>query len=204
MTFQAPTPRLVLASASVSRRTLLTAAGLRFDVCPADIDEAAVKRTAQNEEWTPQTTAARLASLKAEAIGRTQPDALVIGSDQLLVCDDRWFDKPGTKPGLRVQLEQLVGRRHRLVTAVACFMGDDVVWEHVEQPQLTMRAFSKAFLDEYVEREGDAVAGCVGGYRLEGLGIHLFEDVHGAHSAILGLPLLPLLGFLRRQGILAA
>ncbi len=204
MTLQARTPRLVLASASLSRRAVLTAAGLTFDVCPADIDEAAVKRSAQSEEWTPQTTAARLASLKAEAIGRTQPDALVIGSDQLLVCDDRWFDKPGTKEGLRAQLEQLAGRRHRLVTAVSCFVGGDVVWEHVEQPQLTMRAFSTAFLDEYVEQEGDAVAGCVGGYRLEGRGIHLFEDVRGENSAILGLPLLPLLGFLRRQGILAA
>ncbi|MDR3536646.1 MAG: Maf family protein [Acetobacteraceae bacterium] len=197
-------PRLVLASASASRRALLTAAGLHFGVCPADIDEAAVKRTAQSEGWTPQTAALRLAGLKAETIGRVQPDALIIGSDQILVCDERWFDKPGTKPGLRTQLEQLAGRQHCLVTAVVCSVGDEVVWEHVEQPLLTMRALSQAFLDAYVEQEGDAVAGCVGGYRLEGPGIQLFEAVIGDHSAILGLPLLPLLGFLRRHGVLAA
>lgn len=199
---QAAAPRLVLASASASRRALLTAAGLAFTVCPADLDESSVKDAARAAGWTTEQTALRLAFLKAEAVARLQPDAVVIGSDQILVCEDRWFDKPGTPDGVRAQLQQLAGRPHRLVTAVVCFAAGEAVWQHVVQPRLVMRAFSAAFLDAYVAQEAANVGGSVGGYRLEGPGVHLFEQIEGEHSAILGLPLLPLLGFLRERGVL--
>lgn len=201
---QADVPLLVLASGSASRRALLTAAGLRFEVCPADVDEAAVKHDAQLHGQTPEAAATRLARLKALTVAQDYPDALVIGSDQLLVCDGQWFDKPGDLAGLRSQLQRLEGRDHQLITAVVCCHGRVVLWEHVEQANLTMRAFTPAFLDAYVQAEGGAVLGCVGGYRLEGPGIHLFEAVQGDHSSILGLPVLPLLRFLRRADILAA
>ncbi len=201
---QAQTPRLVLASASSSRRTLLHAAGLQFEVRPADIDETAVKARALADGWTAEAAALRLAQLKAEAVSGERPDALVIGSDQILVCEGQWFDKPGAKARVRAQLEQLAGRRHSLVTAVTVFQEGRPMWDHIAQPQLSMRPLSQTFLDAYVEQEAEAVAGCVGSYRLEGPGIHLFEHVDGEHSAVLGLPLLPLLAFLRRQGVLAA
>lgn len=201
---QVDVPLLVLASGSASRRALLTAAGLRFEVCPADIDETAIKQDAQLHGQTPEAAAMRLARLKALTVAQDYPDALVIGSDQLLVCDDQWFAKPGDLGGLRNQLQRLAGRQHQLVTAVVCCLGRAVVWEYLEQPTLTMRSFTPAFLDAYVEAEGEAVLGCVGGYRLEGRGIHLFEEVEGDHSTILGLPVLPLLRFLRHAGILAA
>jgi septum formation protein len=200
---QADRPRLVLASASQSRRALLTAAGLRFDVCPAEIDETAVKQDAQVHGLTPDAAALRLALRKAVSVGRDRPDAVVVGCDQILVCEEQWFDKPGSKAGLRAQLQRLAGRQHCLMTAVVCCVGDQPVWEHLAQPRLTMRAFTPAFLDAYVDADGDAVLGCVGGYRLEGPGIHLFDEIEGDHSAILGLPLLPLLAFLRRSDVLA-
>ncbi len=200
---QAEAPSVVLASASASRRALLSAAGLRFEVCPADVDETAMKRDAQLHGLGPDEAAHRLARAKAEAIGRLRPEALVIGCDQILLCDEQWFDKPGTKTGLREQLQRLAGREHRLMTATVCCLRGEPVWEHIERPRLVMRAFTPAFLDAYVELEGEAVLGCVGGYRLEGRGIQLFEQVDGDHSAILGLPVLPLLGFLRQCGVLA-
>lgn len=199
---QAGTPRLVLASASASRRAMLDAAGLRFAVQAAAIDEAEVKRAAQADGAAPGDTALLLADLKAQRVARRDPEALVIGCDQLLVCDGRWFDKPADVAEARAHLLDLRGRTHELVTAVLCRRGDQRLWHHVARPRLTMRAFGDAFLDAYLAAEGNAVTSTVGAYRLEGLGVHLFDAVQGEHAAILGLPLLPLLGFLRQHGVL--
>lgn len=199
---QAPAPKLVLASGSAARRALLEAARLRVTVRPADVDEAAIKRRCQNAGTTPDAAALQLAEAKAVAVGTHAPDALVIGADQLLVCDDTWFDKPGSPDALRAQLRRLRGRTHTLVTAVVAWQDGRGVWSHVAQPTLRMRDFSDAFLEEYCRLEGDAVLSCVGGYRLEAAGIHLFDAIDGEHSAILGLPLLPLLTFLRTFGVL--
>ncbi|HET6197675.1 MAG TPA: nucleoside triphosphate pyrophosphatase [Acetobacteraceae bacterium] len=201
---QRPTPRLILASASASRRALLTGAGLAFEVRPADIDEAAVKRAARVTGLNGEDTALRLAGLKAAAVAYREPQALVIGADQILVCGDVWHDKPNDVEAAREQLRALRGRQHVLATAVVCHRGGGQVWHHVTSPRLAMRSFTEAFLTDYLASEGDAVTGTVGSYRLEGLGVHLFGAVEGDHSAILGLPLLPLLGFLREAGVLAA
>lgn len=197
---QAATPGLVLASQSAARAAVLRAAGLAFEQRPARIDEAAIK--ASMRDGSADECALMLAGLKAARIRGT--DALVIGADQLLVCDGEWFDKPADLYAARSQLLQLRGRSHELVTAVVCHRDGQEIWRYATRPRLKMRAFSEAFLDAYLEAEGDAVLGSVGAYRLEGLGVHLFERIEGDHSAILGLPLLPLLGFLRQHGVLTS
>ena len=199
---QASGPPLILASQSAARAALLRAAGLRFEARPARVDEAAVKQACRAEGATAAEAALTLAVLKAQRI--RDPEALVIGADQILTCGDAWFDKPGSTDGARAQLQALRSRPHRLHTAVACLRDGREVWRHVAEPRLRMRRFSDAFLEEYLAAEGDAVLGCVGAYRLEGLGVHLFEVVEGEHAAVLGLPLLPLLGFLRQHGVLLA
>jgi septum formation protein len=199
---QAEAPRLILASSSATRRGLLERAGLRFEARAAAVDEAAIKAAAQAEGIPPQDAAIMLAEAKAERIARREPEALVLGCDQLLVCEGRWFDKPEDLDGARAHLLTLRGKRHELVTATVAWRGGVRVWQDVSTPRLTMRAFSDAFLDAYLAAESEALCASVGAYRLEGLGVHLFSRVEGEHSAILGLPLLPLLHFLRGHGVL--
>jgi septum formation protein len=200
---QAAAPRLLLASASTTRRLLLESAGLRFEALPAAVDEAAIKEGAQAEGIPPADAALMLADAKAERIARRDPEALVIGCDQLLVCEGRWFDKPPDLDAARAQLQALRGRAHELVTAIVCHRDGARIWQHVAVPRLVMRDFSDGFLDAYIALEGARLLGSVGAYRLEGPGVHLFARVQGDHAAILGLPLLPLLGFLRQHGVLA-
>lgn len=199
---QAEAPRLVLASASAARRGLLEAAGLRFEALPAVVDEAAIKEAAQAEGIPPADAALMLADAKAERIARRDPEALVIGCDQLLVCEGRWYDKPSDLDAARAQLLALRGRAHELVTAVVCHRHGGRVWQHVAKPRLVMRDFSEDFLSAYLPLEGERLLGSVGAYRLEGPGVHLFARVQGDHAAILGLPLLELLSFLRHHGVL--
>ena len=191
----------MLASESTARAGLLHAAGLRFEAQPARIDEAAVKQACRAEGIEAADAATMLAEMKAQRI--RDPDALVIGADQLLVCDGAWFDKPADAGEVRAHLMALRGRAHTLVTAMVLTRGGRMVWQYLATPRLTMRPFGDAFLTDYLVAEGDALLSCVGAYRLEGLGLHLFDHVEGEHSAILGLPMLPLLGFLRQHGVLA-
>jgi septum formation protein len=197
-------PALVLASASVTRLTLLRAAGLRVEARPAHVDEDAIKAAGRADGAAPEDVALLLAELKAARIGARYPDALVIGADQLLVCEGRSFDKPESVAGAREQLLALRGRTHTLVTAVLCWQGGARIWQHVSRPVLTMRRFSEAALEAYLEAEQDSVTASVGAYRLEGPGVQLFDRVEGDHFSVLGLPVLELLGFLRQHGVLAA
>jgi septum formation protein len=199
---QSPTQRLILASASPARRSLLAAAGLAFEVCPAAIDEAAVKRAACREGASAETTALSLADRKAQVIASGAPEALVIGADQILVCAGSWFDKPTDLAAARAQLRTLRGCSHTLASAVVCRRGGTRLWHTVANPRLTMRDFSDRFLDCYLAAEHDSIAGSVGSYRLEGRGIQLFDAVEGEYAAVLGLPLQALLAFLRAQEIL--
>jgi septum formation protein len=195
-------PRLILASASASRQAVLRAAGLEFAIQPAHIDEAEVRQTARADGAGAEDAALLLAELKARRAAAHDPEALVIGADQILVCGEEWFDKPADVPAAAIQLRALRGRTHALATAVVCQRGGQRLWHHVVLPRLTMRPFSDAFLDAYLAAEGGGVTTTVGAYRLEGRGAHLFERIDGEHAAILGLPLLALLGFLRQHGVL--
>ena len=197
-------PPLVLASSSSTRAALLQAAGLPFATRPAAVDEAGLKEAAQAENLPPAEAATLLADAKAERVARRMlreaPEALVIGADSLVVCEGRWFDKPEGLQCARAQLQALRGRTHELVSAVVCWRHGARIWHHAATCRLSMRDFSDAFLDAYLAAEGEEVTYSVGAYRLEGLGMHLFRAVEGEHAAILGLPMLPLLDFLRQHG----
>jgi len=195
---------IILASASQSRRKLLQAAGIAFRTVPAGLDEAAMKCHHVPLGGGFDYLATQLAIEKALVVAARNPGALVIGADQVLVCEGEAFDKPEDLAAVRQQLLRLRGRTHWLETAIACARSNDVLWSHVEAPQLTMRAFSPDHLEAYVAAEGNALTESVGGYKLEGLGIQLFESVSGDYFAVLGLPLLPLLAFLRAHGAIAA
>lgn len=194
--------RLILASQSLSRRALLEGAGLSFEAMPAAVDEAAIKEAARAEGHTAADTAILLADAKAARIARRHPEATVIGADQLLVCEGEWFDKPADLAAARDHLHRLRNRAHELVTAMVVWRNGKRAWHHLATPRLAMRDFSEAFLDEYLAREGGFVTQSVGAYRLEGMGIQLMRDIRGEHTAILGLPLLPLLAYLRDAGVL--
>ena len=193
---------LVLASRSPARARLLADAGVAFRVQAADVDEEPLKRRALAEGCDPQAIAAELAQAKGLAVSRGCED-LVIGADQTLDLDGRLFDKPPTPAAARVQLLALRGREHLLHAAVSVSRGDRVVWRTAESVRLRVRHFSDAFLDDYLAAEGEVLLGCVGAYRLEGLGVQLFELIEGDYFTVLGLPLLPLLAFLREQGQVA-
>lgn len=196
--------RLILASQSLSRRVLLEGAGLDFEAMPSAVDEAAIKESAQAEGVSAADTAILLADAKAARIARRHPEATVIGADQLLVCEGEWFDKPVDLAAARGHLMKLRNRAHELMTAVVVWRDGQRAWHHLATPRLAMRDFSDAFLDAYLAREGGFVTSSVGAYRLEGMGIQLMRDIRGEHTAILGLPLLPLLAYLRDSGVIKA
>ena len=191
---------IVLASQSAARAAMLQGAGVAFEARPARIDEAAVKAAGRAEGATADDVALILAGLKAERV--RAPGLVVVGADQLLVCDGQWFDKPDSVAAARRQLLLLRGRTHVLVTAMVCLKDGNEVWHHVARPRMHMRPFSDAFLDAYLDAEGARVMESVGGYRVEGPGVQLFDAIEGEFAAVMGLPLLPLLGFLRQHGVL--
>jgi septum formation protein len=196
----AATP-LVLASRSLVRRTLLEAAGVPIEICPADIDERGVEAGAPLQ--APVAIAALLAREKAALIAERNRGRLVLGADQTLSLDGRRFTKPADRAAARAQLRALSGRTHELYSAIAFVQDGAVLFEHVGVARLTMRAVSDRFLDDYLDAVGDAATASVGAYQLEGFGIQLFERLDGDYFTVLGLPLLTALDFLRRHGCLA-
>lgn len=202
MSLQASDPPLILASASSARRAVLEAAGLVFETMPVAIDEAEFQASAGAEGREAAEIAQMLAETKALRVSRRRPEALVIGADQILVCESRSFDKPANLADAREQLRFLRGRTHVLETAVACARSGEIIWRHRARPRLRMREFSEAWLDRYLELETPEILNCVGAYRIEGLGVQLFDAVEGEYAAILGIPLLALLRFLRQHGVL--
>jgi nucleoside triphosphate pyrophosphatase len=194
--------RIILASASEARAAMLRACGIDFVIAPATLDEAAMKRAARQAGESAMSCATALAVAKARAVSQGWPGSLVIGADQILVADDEWFDKPGDLGEARAQLVSLRGRAHRLATAVCVAQDGHARWDATSEPELTMRPVTDAFLDAYIAAEGEALLGSVGAYRLEGRGAQLFSRISGDHFAVLGLPLIELLGFLRECGAL--
>ncbi len=193
--------KVVLASASSTRRDVLRKAGLSFEILPADIDEDAVKKKKRAEGCSVKDIAQTLSDLKAEKVSEQRREAFVVGADQMLESDGRWFDKPRNVRDARDQLMKLRGDKHRLFSSVSVALNGEVLFRHVECSLMTMRYFSDRFIASYLESEKEDVCQSVGGYKLEGRGIQLFANVEGGYFDILGLPLLPLLAFLRTQGI---
>jgi septum formation protein len=191
---------LVLASRSAPRRAMLEAAGIPLEVIAPDTDERSLEALAGSRD--PVAAAAMLAREKAMAVARRKPSRLVVGADQTLALGSRRFDKPCDRAAARDQLKALAGNIHSLHAAVAVVRDGMVLFEDADSANLTMRPLSDAFLDRYIGAAGDAVLASVGAYQLERLGIHLFARVEGDHFTILGLPLLKLLEFLRREGSL--
>lgn len=190
----------ILASGSAIRSALLQAAGLRFDVKPADLDESSLIQAQRAAGKTSGEVAIELSRAKACAVSEACPTDLVIGADQVLDFQGTLYQKPRSLTEADTHLRQLRGQTHRLISGVAVAKAGEVIWTHAADVELTMRAFSDAFLQEYLNQNGDDLLTTVGCYKLEGAGVTLFSEIKGDYFAILGLPMLPLLAFIRDQG----
>jgi septum formation protein len=191
---------LVLASQSLTRQALLANAGIDFEAVAAEIDERAVQHA--SGLLAPGDIAALLAREKALSASSRQPGKYVIGADQTLAQGERLFGKPAGRPQAAEQLRALAGRSHELHSAVAVARDGKILFEAVAVAGMTMRRLGEAEIEVYLDQAGEAVTSSVGAYQLEGLGVHLFERIEGDHFTILGLPLLPLLAFLRSERLL--
>lgn len=199
----AATVPVVLASGSRFRAEMLRNAGVPFTVDVPGVDEGSVRESLRAENAATEDVATVLAELKAMAISRRHPDALVIGSDQMLDCGGVWFEKPVDRDHAHATLTALSGKTHRLVTAVVVARAGSRIWHAMDSVTMRMRPLSEAYIERYLDVVGDEVCASVGAYQLEGLGAQLFAGVEGDYFTVLGLPLLPLLEFLRAHGVLA-
>ncbi|MEI6484698.1 MAG: nucleoside triphosphate pyrophosphatase [Sphingomonadales bacterium] len=195
---------LVLASQSASRRAMLSAAGVPHEALPAHVDEEAITAGLIAEKAAPERIADALAEVKALKISRQHPGALVLGADSVVAAaDGALLNKPETRARAEVQLRTLSGTTHRLISAAVICEGGKPVWRAAGAAKLTMRRLSDDFITRYLDAEGEAVLGCVGCYRIEGLGAQLFARVDGDQFTIRGLPLLAVLDYLRTRGVIA-
>ncbi len=193
--------KLLLASRSASRRRMLEAAGVPFETADADLDEEEAKSGLVAAGFEPRDLAEMLAEMKAKSV--KAGEALVIGADQVLELDDgTMLSKPGSRGEALAQLRTLSGGTHYLHSAAVVVEKGERVWGETESVAMDVRPLGEDFLEAYLDAEYEAVRESVGGYRIEGLGAQLFEEVAGSHFAVLGLPLLPLLAYLRERGIL--
>lgn len=190
----------VLASQSRARQMLLGNAGLPFQALPADIDERAIQQ--RSGLLKPGEIAGLLAREKAFVVSARMPDRYVIGADQTLALGERLFSKPGNRAQAAEQLEALAGQTHELHSAVAVARGGELLFSAVSIARMTMRELNSNEIQAYLTAAGEAVTASVGSYQLESLGVHLFERIEGDHFTVLGLPLLPMLAFLRDEGLL--
>ena len=192
--------RKILASKSAARRALLEAAALPVEPEPAEVDERLIESRFLRDGGTVPRLAATLAAEKALAVSRRAPDAFVIGADQTMTLGKTLFHKAGSRAEARENLLRLSGAKHRLTSAVALAQGGEIVFTFEDFADMTMRRLSVSAIERYLDVAGEAALQSVGGYQVEGVGVHLFSRVVGAHTTILGLPMLPLLGWLRDKG----
>ena len=197
-------PSFILASSSHSRRQLLKSAGLHFKTHPSDIDEDAIKSLflKQKDQADMTDLATILASAKASVVSEKFPHKLVLGADQILILENTVLSKPSSFEDAREHLLRLRGKTHSLHSALSIALGNEIIWTYTDSAHLSMREFSPEFLGQYLAATGADVLTTVGGYRLEGEGIQLFRKIVGDYFTILGLPLLPILEFLRERGLL--
>jgi septum formation protein len=196
------TPRVILASGSASRRAVLAAAGVTAEAVAPNVDEDSFRTAMRADGVKVRDQAMRLAELKAVRVSQSK-EGLVIGGDQMLALEDEAFDKPRDLADARNHLVRLSGKTHTLETAIVVCEGGIPVWRHLARPKLTMRPLSPDFIDSYVESCGEKLLATVGAYQLEGLGAQLFTRIEGDYFSVLGLPLLPLLDYLRVRKVLA-
>jgi septum formation protein len=181
---------------------MLTEAGVPFAARAAAVDERGIE--AEMYGAAPEQVALALARAKALAVASNQDDAWVLGSDSLVTVDGRRFDKPRTRAEAAEHLAFFSGKVMELHSAAALARGGRTEWDHADVARLSVRELSDAFIDSYLDTEWPAVSGCVGVFRIEALGVQLFEAIEGSHFTVLGMPLLPVLGALRARGVLAA
>jgi len=193
---------VILASGSPVRRMLLENAGVPFTVSTRAVDEAAIRDALKAEGASAADCALALAELKAQRVSHAEPGALVIGCDQMLECNGVWFEKPVDRDHARAHLQALSGRTHSLFAGLVVCKSGQRLWHHVARADLAVRPLGPDFIEGYLDRTGDAVLGSVGAYQLEGEGAQLFSRIDGDFFTILGLPLLPLLEFLRVRGVM--
>ena len=196
-----PNKNLILASKSAARRALLDQAGIAYDCEPAAIDEAAIRDGAQSEGASPDDIAVLLAEMKGERIAAKHNDAMIISSDQLLVCDGVLYGKPKTFEQAQQQIAALSGKRHQLITAVMLFDNGRRIWHHIARPEITFHQLDDNAISDYLRHFGEDAFHSPGSYFLEGPGIHLFADIFGDYYAILGLPMMALLPQLKLHGL---
>jgi septum formation protein len=194
---------LVLASQSASRRAMLEAAGVPHEALAAQVDEAAAKDSLIAGGISPRDLADALAELKALKVSRLAPGALVLGGDSLVALDDgTLLDKPVSREDAADHLRRMSGRTHDIYSAAVIAEAGRAVWRHVDRARLHVRPLSEAFIQDYLDQEWPAIAGCVGCFRIEGPGVQLFHRTEGSHFTILGMPLLPILDYLRAREVL--
>lgn len=191
---------VILASASEIRATLLRNAGLGVQIAPARIDEEMIRAGLEAEDATPHDIADTLAELKAAKVSAKNPGALVLGADQLLELKGRIFAKPETPEEARAQLRALSGKTHRLLSALVVVRDGQPLWRHIAPVRLTMHDLSDGFIDDYVTRNWESIRWAVGCYKLEEEGVRLFSRIEGDYFAVLGLPLIEFLNWLRARG----
>ena len=191
---------LILASASKSRSQMLLNAGVKFSVLAPHVDESTIKSEFSSK--TAETIAIKLAASKALKISELHPQAFVIGADQMLDCDGNFFDKPKNCKNAVSHLMAMRGKKHRLTAAVCVVQNGEILWDFTDSVQLTMRNLTDEFIQKYVDDVGADILDTVGAYQLEGLGAQLFTKIEGDYFTVLGLPLLPLLEFLRKKSII--
>jgi septum formation protein len=197
--------QLILASTSAARRSMLAKAGVDCDAMAPMVDEEAVKESLLAQGVSARDLADALAEAKAVKLSGKRPSALVIGADQTLALEEgAMLNKPETPEDAMAQLTLMVGKTHKLYSAVVVAEKGAPVWRFVATSRMTVRPLSDAFIGAYVGQHWDDIRHCVGCYQIEGAGAQLFSQVQGSHFDIMGLPLLPLLGFLRERGIIAA
>lgn len=192
----------ILASRSKIRMDLLKKAGVVIEVSDAKIDEGALISSALSENLKPRDIADLLAEYKARRVSENSVGPLVIGCDQVLVCEETLYQKPHTLDEARLHLLSLRGKTHHLFSAAVIYENGQPVWRHTSQASLKMRAFTDGFLDDYLRNQGDAILSSVGCYKLEEQGVQMFDQIKGDYFTILGLPLLEILGYLRTRGVI--
>ncbi len=196
---------LVLASQSASRRAMLDAAGVAHEAVAAQVDEAGAKESLRAGGISPRDLADALAELKALKVSSLVPSALVLGGDSLVALDDgSLLDKPESREQAGDHLRRMSGRSHDIYSAAVIAEGGRPVWRHVDRARLHVRPLSERFITEYLDLEWPAIAGCVGCFRIEGPGVQLFSRTEGSQFTILGMPLLPILDYLRTRGMLTS